>query len=121
MTDDDLSTQEIINQCGSLPGLRACLVITPEGVISSGQNSANEEIEHFIANAPRSHEYLSGLAQSIGIEGAGSFTLRSGTTVRTFFIERGLCLAVLHGQPGFEPGVRDKLVVTLRSLADLLE
>jgi hypothetical protein len=120
-TDDDLSAQEIVNLCGELPGLRACLVIAPDGVTSSGQDSSDEEIGHFTANAPRSHEFLTGLAQSMGIEDQGSFTLRSGTTVRTFFIDRGLCLAVLHAQAAFEPGVRDKLIVTLRSLADLLE
>jgi hypothetical protein len=121
MTDEDLSTEETVNRCGELPGLRACLIISSGGVVSSGKDSSCEEIGHFTSNAPRSYEYLTGLAQSMGIEGQGSFTLRTGATVRTFFIERGLCLAVLHGQAGFEPGVRDKLILTARCLADLME
>ncbi len=121
MTDEDLSTEEIVNRCGELSGLQACLIISSGGVVSSGKDSSCEEVANFTANAPRSYEYLTGLAQSMGIEGQGSFTLRTGATVRTFFIERGLCLAVLHGQAGFEPGVRDKLILTARSLADLIE
>jgi hypothetical protein len=120
MTDADLSTEEVVEQCGGLPGLRACLVITSGGVVSSGINSSCDEVTNFTSQAPRAHEYLAGLAQSMGMEGAGSFTLRSAATVRTFFIERGLCLAVLHGQDRFEPGVRDKLMLTARTLADLL-
>jgi hypothetical protein len=57
----------------------------------------------------------------MGFEGNGSFTLRSAAAMRTFFIERGLCLAVLHTRAAFPPGVRDKLLLTARLLADIVD
>ena len=121
MTDEDLTPHEIVNRCAQLPGVGSCLAIAPAGVITSGHDSASGEVSHFAANAPRAHEYLTGLAESMGLEGNGSFTLRSATAVRTFFIERGICLAVLHGKTAFAPGVRDKLVLTARLLADIVD
>ena len=121
LTDGDLTPHQVVDCCSQLPGIRSCLVIVSGNVISSGHDSGSEEVQHFTANAPKSHEYLAGLAGSMGIEGDGSFTLRSGTSVRTFFIARGLCLAVLHARSGFAPGVRDKLLLTARCLADLTD
>jgi hypothetical protein len=120
MTDQDLTPHDIVDQCARLPGLRSCLAIVPDGVVASEHNAANEDVSHFTANAPRAHEYLTGLAESMGIESKGSFTLRSGNTVRTFFVESKICLAVLHGEPRFEPGVRDKLILTARALAEII-
>jgi hypothetical protein len=121
MSDQDLTPHEIVDLCSQLPGIRSSLAIIAGNVISSGHGSGSEEVRHFTANAARSHESLTSLAESMNISGDGSFTLRSGTSVRTFFIERGVCLAVLHETPAFAPGVRDKLILTARSLADLAD
>lgn len=120
MTDEDLPPARILELCAQLPGLRACVAITPAGLFSGGHPSGGTDIDHFTANASRAFEYLTGLAENMGIDGVGSFTLRSGNTVRTFFIEQDLCLAVLHGQGAFSPGVRDRLLLTARALAGTL-
>lgn len=121
MTDATLRRQEIVDRCAAFPGLRACLIIASQGVTHSGHDGASEDVRQFCTNAPRAHEYLTGLAQSMGIEGQGTFTLRSGSTIRTFFIDHGVCLAVLHAQAAFPPGVREKLILVARSLADVME
>jgi len=117
----DLTPHQIVDHLAQLPGLRSCLAIVEGNVISSGHDSGSEDVAHFTANAPRAVEYLTGLAGSMNCEGNGSITLRAGTTVRTFFMEAGICLAVLHEKPGFACGVREKLILTARALADLMD
>jgi len=117
----DLTPLQIVDHCARIPGLRSCLAIVSGKVIASDHGPAREEVAHFTANAPRAFEFLTGLAQSMGFEGNGSFTLRAGAGERTFFIESGICLAVLHDQSGFAPGVREKLILTARALAEMME
>ena len=120
MTSGTPSAEEIAQHCAALPGLRTAIVIAPGSVIHGNPESSDDEVRDFNTHAPRAHEYLTGLAQSMGFENKGSFTRRSTAVIRTFFIERHVCLAVLHGDEGFQPGVREKLILTARSLADLL-
>ena len=118
---NDLTPHEIVDHCAQLPGLRSCLAIVAGNAIASGHGSGSDDVAHFTANAPRAFEYLTGLAESMNFEGNGSFTLRAGSTVRTFIIESGVCLAVLHEKSAFAPGVREKLILTARALADMMD
>ncbi len=118
---NDLTPHEIVDHCAQLPGLRSCLAIMSGSSIASGHGSGSDDVAHFTANAPRAFEYLTGLAESMNFEGNGSFTLRAGATVRTFIIESGVCLAVLHEKSAFAPGVREKLILTARALADMMD
>ena len=117
----DLTPHQIVDHCSQIPGLRSCLAIVSGNVIASGHDSTSEDISRFTANAPRAFEFLTGLAESMSFEGNGSFTLRAGASERTFFIESGICLAVLHEKPGFAPGVREKLILTARALAEMMD
>jgi hypothetical protein len=120
-TDQDLTQQEIVDHIARLPGLKSALAIINGSVIASSPGSDSDEITQFTASAPKSCEYLGGLAESMGYGSSGSFTLRAGTGVRTIFLEKGHCLAVLHATSAFAPGVRDKLLVTARTLGDLVD
>lgn len=120
-TDQDLTTHEIVDRIAQLPGLRSAIAIIGGGVIASGHDSGSEEVAQFINSAAKSCEYLAGLAESMGYGSSGSFTLRAGHGVRTFFIENGHCLAVLHAKSSFAPGVRDKLLLTARTLGDIAD
>ena len=48
------------------------------------------------------------------------FTLRTAKGVVSFFAVGDICLATLHAEPNFQPGVREKLVLVSRSLAEML-
>lgn len=120
-TGTEPTPDELARQCAALPGLRTCIVVSRTGSILGSPEATDEEVRDFNTHAPKAHEYLTGLAQSMGFGDQGSFTLRSPTVVRTFFIERHLCLAVLHGEEGFQPGVREKLILTARALAEMIE
>ncbi len=82
---------------------------------SSGPEEC-EEVRGFSAAAPQSYRYLKGLAESLGMADQGTFTLRADKSIRSFFLEPGVCLAVLHSEPGFRPGVREKLILVTREL-----
>jgi len=120
-TDQDLTTQEIVDRMAKLPGLRAAVSIIKGNTVASSPESGGEDAAQFTASARKSCEYLSGLAESMGYGGSGTFTLRAGAGVRTFFIEGGNCLAVLHGDTAFSPGVRDKLLLTARTLPGITD
>lgn len=120
-TDDDLTTHQIVDRLAQLPGIRSAVGIINGGVIASGHASGSEEVARFIASAPKNCEYLTGLAESMGYGRSGSFTMRAGAGVRTIIIENGNCLAVLHDKSGFGPGVRDKLLLTVRLLGELAD
>lgn len=120
-SENDLTLHEIVERLAKLPGLRSAIAITGGGPISSGRDSGHEEVVQFRNSAAKSHEYLAGLAESMGYGSSGSFTLRAGSSVRTFFIENGNCLAVLHANSTFAPGVREKLIITSRLLRDLAD
>ena len=120
-TDQDLTAHQIVDHIAQLPGLRSAVAIINGGIIASGHDSGSEEVMQFTSSAPKSCEYLGGLAESMGYGSSGSFTLRAGAGVRTFFIENGQCLAVLHGQAAFAPGVREKLLLTARTLSELTD
>ena len=120
-SENDLTLHEIVERLAKLPGLRSAIAITGGGLISSGHDSGHEEVVQFRNSAAKSHEYLAGLAESMGYGGSGSFTLRAGSSVRTFFIENGNCLAVLHANSTFAPGVREKLIITSRLLRDIAD
>lgn len=118
-TDEDLTAREIVDRLAQLPGLRSAVAIIKGDVFASEDAGDSEEVAQFIASSPKNCEYLTGLAESMGYGRSGSFTLRAGTGVRTIIIENGNCLAVLHDTAGFGPGVRDKLLVTVRILGGL--
>ncbi len=117
-TDEDLAIEGVVDRLAKLPGVRAAVAII-NGRTVAGHGEGGEEHSQFSSTAAKSCEYLSGLAESMGCGTSGSFTLRAGKGVRTFFLEAGNCLAVLHGESAFAPGVRDKLLLTARLLQEI--
>lgn len=119
-TEETLAPASILDLSAQFPGIRSCLIITASGLTHSGKTPDDEQVKNFSHSAPEAFRYLQGLASTIGMAAEGSFTIKSDQTVRTFIIERGVCLAVLHAQPVFQPGVREKLILVTRELAKML-
>ena len=113
----DMNLGQIAERLAQLNGLCASVIISPEGQDNGGSNEANAEV--FFNKAGKSHQSLIALAESIGMPPHGAFTLRADQMVRTFFIEGDICIAVLHSESTFAPGVRDKLILLTRELAKL--
>ena len=120
MTEQTLQPRDVVNLSSAFPGIRSCLIITPQGVTSSDHDSGDEQVRSFARSAPRTYQSLMALAESIGMQQQGSFTLRTDSGVCSFFVENGACMAVLHQHPSFQPGVREKLILVTREIASML-
>ena len=113
-TDQELSAQEIVDRCARLEGLRACVLLRQDAsLVSAGLENAAS----LLANAAKTRDSLKSLAESLGLNAGGNFTLRSDQGVRSFFLEPGLCLGVWHDRPTFSGGTREKLTLIVQELA----
>ncbi len=117
-TDRTFTPQDVADACATLPGLKACAILS-EGLplVSGGLPQA--EASTFRDSVARTRESLSSLAESMGLGSGGNFTLRTDQGVRSFFLDSGLCLAVWHDQPLFSGGTREKLILITQELAKL--
>lgn len=109
-----MSPDQMLQKVAALPGLSAALLISKQGQQNSGNAPAA-----FFDKAPQSHQSLQMLAESMSLPAEGCFTLRADQMVRTFFLDGSVCLAVLHSEPNFTPGIRDKLILVTREVAKL--
>ena len=114
-TDQFLTAQDIVDRCAAFPGLQACLLLQPGGVLTS-QGMAETEAATFRASAAKTRDSLAALAETIGLGTSGNFTLRTDHGIRSFFLEPGLCLAVSHSHPQFSGGTREKLILIAQEL-----
>ncbi len=115
-TDEELRVQDIVDRCAGLEGISACVLLRPDGAVTS-QGLADAAA--FQASAVKTRDSLEALAEPLGLGAGGNFTLRSDLGVRSFFMEPGLCLGVWHERPAFSGGTREKLILIARELARL--
>ena len=120
-TDGPLSLQDVVDRAARFDGLRACLVHTPHTCRHTAAAPDDpEDVRHFRERAAALFEKTAGLVREMDPSAREqSFTLRTGTTVASFFAVDEICLAVLHADPNFRPGVREKLTLIARSLPEM--
>jgi predicted regulator of Ras-like GTPase activity (Roadblock/LC7/MglB family) len=119
-TEKTMRPQDIVDFSSQFPGIRGSLIITPEGVTRSGRLDDSDEVRHFSEKASVLYEKTSSLITELGLGTEQTFTLRTGRGIMSFFTHGSICLAVLHGEPNFHPGVREKLILVARELAKML-
>jgi hypothetical protein len=119
LTAEPLTPALIAEKCATFPGLSACLILKADGTKHAGSSQSGGDVGHFNDTAHRSIESLRMLAESLGQEARGVFTLNSGGGTRTIFLDRTVSVAVLHTSADFQPGVREKLTLVVRALADM--
>lgn len=95
-----------------LPGISAC-IFTGENSDAIGAGN----LDSFAVSGPAVFENVRGLVTAMGIDDAACFTIRTAGGTMSFFSEGDSCLGVLHKEPRFEPGVREKLTIVARELA----
>ena len=119
LTAEPLTPALIAVKCATLPGLSACLIVKADGAKYGGSSQTGGDAGHFNDTAHRSIESLRMLAESLGQEVRGVFTLHSGGGTRTIFLDRTVSVAVLHSSTDFQLGVREKLTLVMCALADM--
>ena len=112
-----LTPEQLIEKVATLPGLQAALLINAQGQQNGGNLSSTPA--KFFDSAVQSWHSLKMLAESMGLPAEGCFTLRADQMIRTFFLDGTICLAVLHAQPEFSNGIKDKLILVTREVARL--
>ena len=112
-----VTPEQLIDKVATLPGLQAAVLINGQGQQNGGDLSTVPAA--FFESAVHSWNSLKMLAESMGMSAEGCFTLRADQMVRTFFLDGSICMAVLHAQPEFAPGIRDKLILVTREVARL--
>ena len=58
-------------------------------------------------------------ARVMGMDDAETFTLHSGREVLSFFVNGNRFLTVRHLPGGFDPGIRERLILVARGLGGL--
>lgn len=115
-TDQVLAAQDIVDCCAGLPGLKACVLLQRDTILTS-QGMDEMEAGSFCSSAVKTRDSLVTLAETMGLGQGGNFTLRTDHGIRSFFLEANLCLAVWHAQPNFSGGTREKLILIAQELA----
>lgn len=116
MTDDELDAKKISQLIARLPGLTACLIAAPSGLTTAGEippgfnpGEIREIARDLFQTAARNAARLGTIApRAVTLHGEPPISL---------FLERGVCLAVLHTDRGFLPGVREKLLILAEQVA----
>jgi hypothetical protein len=120
-TDQTLRTQDVVDLSSRFPGLRSCLILTPHATVHSGDPATAEDIQHFRERAGALFDKTASLVRELDPNAREqTFTLRTVRGVVSFFAVGDVCLAALHAEPNFQPGVREKLTLVSRALAEML-
>lgn len=117
-TDEELSSQAVVERVCLLPGIAACVCLHGDQAISH-VGAHKPQAREFQRQATDLAHHLRTLAPLIGIEGAETFTLTSGDRLMTFCFPEGAILGVLHdAEPSL--GLRDKITLIARELSRML-
>jgi hypothetical protein len=121
-TDRTLDPQEVVTLVASLDGLAAGLLLGPGTRLHSAPRAEDtEDVRQFHQRAASLYEKTVSLVRELEPEAREhTFTLRTAKGVVSFFAIDDVCLAVLHAEPSFRPGVREKLTLVTRSLTGIL-
>ncbi len=120
-TEKTLRPQDIVDLSAEFPGMKACIIITESGVVKSGRFGDSDEVAQFSESATGIFEKTMSLIRDLDL-GADerTFTLRTGKGIMSFFTHGDAAMAVLHNEPNFRPGVREKLILVTRELGRVL-
>ena len=116
MTEDDLDAKGIVRLVCQLPGVTGCAVMFADGLRLAG-NFPDGDAEGFSAMAPPFFKRTGNFAQEAVLGGLNAVTLYTDKALISFFMHDDICLSVRHTGRGFQPGVREKLIIVTRELA----
>ncbi len=119
MTDDDLDAKTIVKLVCQLPGLDGCTVMFGDGLRLAGNFPENGQVEGFSAMSPPFFKRAINFASEAKLGALRACTIYTETGLLSFFMHDDICVSVRHAGRGFLPGVREKLEVITRELAQM--
>jgi len=113
---DQFDAQKVADLTSELPGVAACVITGSLGVFQ-GRSGADPDFANKAETLVRSARDF---AVATGVPNAESFTIHTDRGAISVFVSGDdRCLAVRHNPGGFDPGVREKLILVARGLAAL--
>ena len=119
MTDETLDLAKTIRMVGALPGLRACLLNTTEGLKLAGSLDDPSQEQAISALMPELFEQARSKLANMHLGRLETITLYCGRHQLSTFIQEKFCLTVLHDNRPFKPGVREKVQAVISELVTL--
>jgi predicted regulator of Ras-like GTPase activity (Roadblock/LC7/MglB family) len=119
MTDEALDLPKTISMVGELPGLRACLLNTVDGLKLTGNLDDQNQEQAISALMPALFQQAQSKLASARLGTLETITLSCGQGQLSTFIQGNFCLTVLHDNRPFKPGVREKVQAVISELVTL--
>jgi len=119
MTDETLDLPKTIRMVGELPGLRACLLNTTDGLKLAGNLDDPKQEQAISALVPELFQQARSKLASMQLGMLETITLYCGRDQLSTFIQGKFCLTVLHDNRPFKPGVREKVQAVISELVTL--
>ena len=111
--------QKAVERTAGLPGVEGVILFRRRGeVVAALVPEGNGR--PLGQQIPSIYHRVQDLATDLGFAGSEVFTLHTSRGIVSFFGHGESCLAILHGERGFEPGMREKLMLISRGVAALL-
>lgn len=112
--------QLAVERTAALPGVLGVVLFRRNGEIVASHLPGEEGVKKMGRQTPSIFGRIRDLAGELGFAGSEAFTLHTGRGIVSFFGQGQSCLAVLHAERVFEPGMREKLTLIARGMASLL-
>ncbi len=119
--DNTLTLEEVLDRTTNLGGIDACVLIEKKtGSTKVGRSGDDSRARSFEGQAKQAYNKVISLADDLQITDAETFTLRTAQGAMSFFNSPNACMAVLHQDAEFPPGVREKLILVTRDLSSMV-
>ncbi len=121
MTDEVLDLSKAIRKVAELPGLRACLLNTTDGLKLAGNLEDPSQEQAVSALLPELFQQARSKLANMQLGTLETITLHCGRNQLSTFLQGKYCLTVLHDNRPFKPGVREKVQAVMSELVTLGE
>ena len=119
MTDEILDLPKAIKMIAELPGLRACLLNTTDGLKLAGNLEDPNQEQAISAVVSELFQQAQSKLASMHLGRLETISLYCGRNQLSTFLQGKYCLTVLHDNRPFKPGVREKVQAVMSELVTL--
>jgi predicted regulator of Ras-like GTPase activity (Roadblock/LC7/MglB family) len=119
MTDEPLDLAKTIQKVTELPGLRACILSTTDGLKLAGGLEDPDQEKVISIFLPELFQHAQSNLKELGAGALETITLCYRLHQLSAFVQGGLCLTVFHDNRPFKPGVREKIQAIISELSAL--
>jgi hypothetical protein len=116
MTDENLSTDRVVELCGGLPGIQSCVLTSKNQVVASHNIPEGLDIVSLTSNATSMLRAMHAASAGMGIGEIPAVTFYTARGPLSILQKEHLSMLVFHGERGFVPGVREKMTAALTAL-----